>query len=188
MVFYFYGSKQIAVLNSQPLWLGETLRLAHSRCEYLQEWIKALPTYLGGLLNPDVVVWKCSCAASRVSSELFVSICLNCTWRKCCCVLNGRSLGFMHHAPIFGVCVREPNLSSQGWWNGCLAGAELLWSHWLPFTCTPPNSGYQNRYWPCIHSKPTASAGVLFFLWTCSVPVSQAGRVGKSKVTVVPLI
>lgn len=60
-------------------------------------------------------------------------------------LLCSRSLGFMYHAPIFGVCVREPNLSSRGGWDGCLVGAELLWNHCLPFSCSPPSSGYQNR-------------------------------------------
>lgn len=175
MVFYFWGSKQIAVLNSQLLWLGETLRLATQWMWISTRMNKGLAHLSGRLIKPRCDGMEMQLC--RDSSELFVSPCLNCTWRKCCCVLPGRSLGFMHHAPIFGVCVREPNLSSQGWWDGCLPGAELLWNHCLPFTCPAPSSGYQNRYWPCIHSKPTASAWLLFFLlFSTNEPGWAAGK------------
>lgn len=50
-----------------------------------------------------------------------------------------------------------------------------------------PSPGYQNSCWPC-HCKPTASAGLLFLLWTCSAPISQTGQVEKSKVAVVPIM
>lgn len=135
---------------------------------------KDLPSYLGCLLNPDVV-WKCSCAASRDSSALFVSTCLNCTWRKCCCVLSGRNLGFVHQAPIFGICegVKAEQPGMEGWSWIAVESLAALFLH-------SPSPGYQNSCWPC-HSKPTASAGLLFLLWTCSAPVSQTGQVEKSK-------
>lgn len=52
MVFYFWGSKQIAVLNSQPLWLGETLRLA-TQCMWIPTRMKkGLDQLSGRLIKP----------------------------------------------------------------------------------------------------------------------------------------
>ena len=155
-----------------------------SRCEYLQEWIKVLPSNLGGLLNPYVVVRKGSCTASRDTSGLLVFTCLNCTQRKCCCILSGRSLGFMHHAPIYwgpyeGGKHDQPGTGTMGALLEfvCLSGLELncCGVTWLPIICTPSSSRYQNKYLACVRSKSAASAGVLFGLLTCLVPVSHSG-------------
>lgn len=144
-----------------------------------------MPSNLGGLLNPHVVVCKCSCTASRDSSGLLVFTCLNCTQRKCCCILSGRSLGFMHHAPIYwgpyeGAKHGQPGTGMMGALPlefVCLSRLELNCCRvtWLPVTCIPSNSRYQNRYLACICSKSTASAGVLFGELACLLPVSHNG-------------
>lgn len=134
---------------------------------------KGFPSYLGCSLNPDVV-WKCSCAASRDSSALFVSTCLNCTWRKCCCVLSGRSLRFVHPAPIFGICegVKPEQPGMEGWVPG--------WS-WIAveslaaFTCTSQALGTRTAA-GLATANPQHQLGSCFSCELVQHPSAKQGR------------
>lgn len=64
---------------------------------------------------------------------------LNCTWRKCCfavCYLAEVG-GYIPCSHFLGSVWGSQIWAVRYGGMGGLAGAELLWSHWLPFTALP---------------------------------------------------